>query len=191
MGPQYTEVIGKKLSDFLHRQRETQAEFGKRIGLEAPVINRAANAKLKNPQYETIEALAVGMGVEVWELLRPSEALTKVRNDQRALDNDRAEKPARSETADPKKGFGGIVGRQARGVGTTDNHEPQKRGIQDEGFHPPLSEGGASDLNRSSLLGKIIIELAKLHESELRDILDTVKLAASVHSHDLKEQSGQ
>jgi transcriptional regulator with XRE-family HTH domain len=97
MATHYVDIIGEKLTEFLHKSHLTQADFGKRIGLEAPVINRAANGKLRNPQYETIEAIARGMGMAPWQLLRPRQEELPIKEEPREFQQE-------AETG-PKKRF--------------------------------------------------------------------------------------
>lgn len=69
--PQYGDIIAKKLFDYLKDTGLTQSAFGAPVGLEQPVVNRVLKGKLKNPEFETLVAIATGMRMEVWELLKP------------------------------------------------------------------------------------------------------------------------
>lgn len=70
---EYSEIIAKKIAAFLKENDLSQAAFGAPVGLDQPVVNRALKGKLTNPEYETLAAIGRGMGLEVWELLKPTE----------------------------------------------------------------------------------------------------------------------
>lgn len=65
------DIIGEKVRAFLHKENLSQTEFGIKVGLKHPVINRITKNDLNNPEYKTLAAIAKGLEIEVWQLLQP------------------------------------------------------------------------------------------------------------------------
>lgn len=95
-------VLATNLSHFMKEKKLSQAELGRKVGVAQRTIGNYMNPELRDPVGKTgkprsaklseLELIAEGLGVEVWELLRPltpgerefyrqiEESFTRLRN---------------------------------------------------------------------------------------------------------------
>jgi transcriptional regulator with XRE-family HTH domain len=75
------QVLAANLTHFMGEQKLSQAALGRKVGLSQRTIGNYMNPDLRDPVGKTgkarsaklseVELIATGLGVEVWELLRP------------------------------------------------------------------------------------------------------------------------
>jgi transcriptional regulator with XRE-family HTH domain len=65
------DIIAENLDGFMEAAGLNQVQVAEKSGLKQPVISRALNRKMFNPEIETIAALAKAVNRQPWELLRP------------------------------------------------------------------------------------------------------------------------
>lgn len=113
------EVLALNLAHFMKERGFTQASLGKKVGLAQRTVGNYLKPSLRNTESKSgkppsaklteVEKIADGLGVEVWELLRPltpaerdfyrqiEESFNKLRKLAPSLPHPQAEAPQRTE----------------------------------------------------------------------------------------------
>lgn len=67
-----SELLLENVRREMAKQELSQVELGKRAGVSKQSVNQILTAG-HSPRIDTVEALARGLGIPAWELLRPQE----------------------------------------------------------------------------------------------------------------------